>query len=340
MQTLNAGSGEGRLAKFNPDKFGLLIVDESHHGVADSYPLYVIDHFPEEPHAESSESRQRQTAPGGEFGQVFQSVAYDYEILDAITDGFLVPIQQQMVHVYSLDLSSVRTTAGDLNGADLAQVLEYEENLLRIAHPTLELTGSGRTVLFAASVVQAGRLAEILNRYKADSARLITGKTPKDERRQLLAAYNSGEFQYLCNVGVATEGFDSPAIQYVVIARPTKSRSLYNQMAGRGMRTLGTIDHLSEKEESAQPRQLIERSAKPTCTIIDFVGNSGKHKLMSSADILGAGTYDENIIERATRKAKESGQSVNMVEALEEATAERHAEREADKQHKRRSEPT
>jgi type I site-specific restriction endonuclease len=121
------------------------------------------------------------------------------------------------------------------------------------------------------------------------------------------------------NVGVLTEGFDDPSIEMVAIARPTKSRSLYAQMIGRGTRPLpGTVDGLGTADER---RNAIARSRKPRIEILDFVGNSGRHKLITTADVLG-GQYDDEVVEAAKKKAEESGTGVDMSEALEEAQRE------------------
>ena len=122
----SGGDGGGRMAKFDPQRFGVLIIDEAHHATSPSYRR-VIDYYRTNPALKilgvtATPDRADEEA----LGQVFQSVAFDYEVLDAIHDGWLVPIEQQLVHVQGLDYSSIRTTAGDLNGGDLAAVLEAE----------------------------------------------------------------------------------------------------------------------------------------------------------------------------------------------------------------------
>lgn len=268
------------------------------------------------------------------LGQIFETVAYDYELPQAIVEGWLVPIEQRAVHVEGLDYSTIRTTAGDLNGADLARVMEYEDNLHRIASPTIELIEDRKTLVFAASVAHAERLCEIFNRHKADSARWVCGTTPKEERRRLVSDYAAGRFQVLCNVGIATEGFDDPSIEVVVMARPTKSRSLYAQMAGRGTRPLpGLVDGC----ETADERCLaIAMSAKPRLEIVDFVGNSGRHKLVSSADILG-GNHSDKAVERAKKAAEEAGEEGRQVDMLDELDkAERELREEEERERRRK----
>ncbi len=198
IQTQVAGmAGKGRMTKFDPNEFNLIVVDEAHHSAAKSYKR-VIEYYRQNPDLKvlgvtATPDRADEKA----LGQIFETVAYEYGIREGIEDGWLVPIRQQSVYVEGLDYSSVRTTAGDLNGADLARVLEFEETLHRIASPTIELCGDKKTLVFAASLAQAERLTEILNRHKSGSAKWVHGGTPKEVRRDLFPEYANGGFQYL-----------------------------------------------------------------------------------------------------------------------------------------------
>ena len=342
VQTQNSGKPP-RMEKFAPKDFAAVIVDEAHHAIAKTYRR-VIDWFLKGNPAckllgvTATPDRKDEAA----LGSVFERVACDYGIADAISDGWLVPIRQQLVSVESLDYSGIRTCGGDLNQKDLAEVMEQEENLQRIAAPTLEIVGNRRAIVFAASVKQAERLAEILNRGSGKLADWISGETPKDVRRDKLERFKRGELRYMVNVGVLTEGFDDAGVDVVVMARPTKSRALYAQMAGRATRPaaevaarLGEVEVEGEGEQrtdaSALRRKMIAESSKPTCLIVDFVGNSGRHKLISSIDILG-GRYDYEVVARAKEKMKSKGaangeEASDVSEALETAKREIEAEK-------------
>lgn len=319
----------GRVKRFKPEDFGLLIIDECHHAPASSY-LKIIDHFSQNPNLKIlgvTATPDRTDAVA--MGKVFESVAYVYDIADAVSDGYLVPIHQRSVHVESLDYAKIRTLAGDLHGRELAELMEYERNLHEVAHPTYELSAGRKTLVFAASVRHAERLAEILNRHERGCARWVSGSTPREERRRALTEFKDGQFRFLVNVGVFTEGFDEPGIQVVAIARPTKSRSLYCQMVGRGTRPLpGIIDGLDGVGER---REAIAHSSKPAVEIIDFEGNAGKHKLMCVADILG-GKYDDVVVQRAREKAAKSGKPEDVAVLLADT------EREIQAEYKRREE--
>jgi superfamily II DNA or RNA helicase len=148
-------------------------------------------------------------------------------------------------------------------------------------------------------VANAHRMAEIFERYRPGSAKAVDGETPSDERRRILEGHKAGEYQFLCNVGVLTEGYDDPAVSCIGMARPTKSRALYAQMAGRGFRICPGKDKL---------------------LLLDFVGNTGRHRLITGADILD-GKYGDDVTAKAREISERDGQ-IDAVEALEKAAAE------------------
>jgi superfamily II DNA or RNA helicase len=315
VQTQNSVLGDRkRMGRFDPKDFGVLIIDEAHHATADSYRHLINYYQQNNPKIKilgvtATPDRKDEQA----LGQIFNTVAFDYEILDAINDGWLVPIDQQFVAIDGLDFSEIDTTAGDLNGADLARVMETEKNLQGVAASSLEIIGARRTIVFTASVKQAETISNIFNRHRADMSAWVCGTTNKDDRRKLLSQFKTGQIQVICNCGVLTEGFDDPGVEVIVMARPTKSRSLYAQMAGRSTRPLpGLVDGLPDAEAR---RTAIELSKKPSCLIVDFVGNSGRHKLMTAADILGGKVSDEAIA-AAVAKAKTAMVPVRMSEAM------------------------
>ena len=323
VQTHTAGGdGGGRMSKFDPAAFGVLIIDECHHAISASYRK-CIDWYRRNPALRvlgvtATPDRADEEA----LGQVFESVAYDYEVLDAIEHGWLVPIEQQVVHVSGLDFSRCRTTAGDLNGADLAAVMEDEQALHGIASPAVEIAGERRALVFAASVQQAERLAEILNRHRPGRAGWLCGKTEKDARRRILGDFAAGRLQFVVNVGVLTEGFDDAGVELVVMARPTKSRALYAQMAGRATRPAESIAHaLNDVADAEARRAMIAASCKPSCLIVDFCGNSGRHKLMTSVDVLGGNVSDEAVA-LATRRIAEAGKPADVAAELAKARQE------------------
>ena len=315
-----------------------ILVSNCHHGVSSTNKM-VIEHFAQNPNCKIlGTTGTADRADEKSLGMVFKNVAIDYSTVDGIRDGWLVPIEQNEVFVQGLDFSKVKTSMGDLANNELAAIMEFEENLHEVASSTIQIVGNRKTLVFAASVAQAERMSEIFNRHKDGCADFVTGKTAKDVRADMFKNYAMGSFQYLVGVGVMTEGFDDPGVEVIAMARPTKSRSLYAQMAGRSMRPAGEIAYqLNECNTAEERKQMIAQSIKPSALLIDFVGNSGRHKLINSADILG-GKYDDDIVELAkaeiSRKSK-TGESTEVITELAKAERDlarrRHEEIEAAK---------
>lgn len=292
VQTLGTAD-DRRLSSWRRDHFQLLVIDEAHHAIATSYRR-ILDWFEGAKVLGVTATPDR--ADEQAMGQVFEEVAHIYEIGDAIADGYLCRIRAQFVHCEAVDLAGVHTVAGDLNQGELEMVMSSEAALHQVARPTIELAGERPTVVFTTSVANAHRLAEVFNRYQPESTRAIDGETDDTTRRRTLNDFDQGRFRRIVNVGVLTEGWDCPRVSCVAMGRPTKSRALYAQMAGRGTRVLAGKDDL---------------------LILDFVGNAGKHKLVSASDVL-AGKYPEDVV-AAAAKDVDDNPGKDVAQALADA---------------------
>lgn len=330
IQTLNAEwAGSKRYTRFKPDHFDYVIVDECHHSVAETWQR-VIDYFHTAKVLGVTATPKRRDEKA--MGRLFDSVAYSYGMQAAIRDGWLVPIRQKVVYVEGLDLSGVRVTAGDLNGAELAQVLAEEAVLHGMIQPSIDLVEERQAILFAGNVEHATRCAELLRRAGREAA-VVTGGTPKEERAAIFRDFREGRLQYLTNVGVATEGTNLPTAAVGIMARPIhyKSRSLYEQCVGRVVRAVCDLSMDSAEER----RQQIAASDKPFALIIDFAGNAGKHKLVTPVDLLG-GTMTDEVRDRMVVKAALDGGFDDIAELEERTREEIEAEIAAKKEEERR----
>lgn len=320
------GDGTGRMCKFNPMDFSLVIFDESHHAVTNSWRL-IRDYYYANPNLKllgvtATPDRSDQEA----LGQIFDTVAFEYDIHKAIRDGWLVYPDQAFCHVESLDFDNIRTTSGDLNSGDLDAIMKAEKPLHGVADGTLQQLGNRHGLGFAASVDHAKLLCSIFNRHRAGMCAVVSAKTDKDERKQILADFRSGRFQFIWNCGVFTEGADFPFVSLISIARPTKSRALYAQMIGRGTRPCEDIAHrLNNCPNPMLRRAMIARSGKPNCVILDFCGNSSRHKLISVADILG-GNYSQEAIAAVNTSIRAGGRQPKRVDDMLEEEEKRIAE--------------
>ena len=245
--------GDRRLKKYSKHPFGLIIIDECHHAIASTYSK-VVNYFQAlNPNCKIiGITATPNRADGTALGLMFESVAYQMSINDAVNDGWLVPVVQEYVVVDSLSFDGIKSKKNefgesDFNATQLEELLVAEEMLHKMAVPTLEKVGDRPTLIFTASVRHAHELAAVLNRYKPNSAAAVDGTTPKDQRKDIVRDFSEGRIQFLANCSVFTEGFDTPNCSAIVMGRPTKSLSLYAQMLGRGLRPLpNTVDGVTD----------------------------------------------------------------------------------------------
>jgi superfamily II DNA or RNA helicase len=324
-----------RLARWPRDEFGLIVCDEAHHSTAASYRR-IYDYFSNAKRlgVTATPKRSDQLA----LGSVFGSVCYEMGICEAVEDGWLVPVEQRYVTVKGMDLSEVRTEGGDFAQGQLGAVLTGDTVLDQMVAATVELCGDEPTLIFTAprapgEVVSQGDLyADALNKIKPGRAVFLSGETERDIRRRELEQFEHGHRQYLVGCSLFTEGFNVPKISRVVMARPTKSVVYYTQAIGRGTRTLRDV--LTALLGTAEQRKAaIEASLKPSVLVIDFVGNSGRHKLVSAVDIF-AGKLDPKVVARAKKKSEVDAANGLQPKAVQELLAEAERE-EAEEQRKK-----
>ena len=300
VQTLRGA----RLEQWPRDAFKLIITDEAHHATATSYQN-VYDHFQVGAggarHVGFTATADRLDGVG--LGKVFESLAFEYNIRDAIHDPlgpFLVPIEAFPIETDpAIDLKGLRITAGDFNAGDLEQAINDNIGVLVNAVVDNNALDGRRTIAFTPDVTSAQALALALQDVGI-TANWVSGSSP--DRKQILAAHQAGEFQVLVNCMILTEGYDDPEVSCILMCRPTKSRALYSQMVGRGTR-------------------LHPESGKQNCRIVDFAFMTGKHRLVSPVDLYDNAQTDDEVVERA-RELVAEGKERDIDSALEKAQSE------------------
>lgn len=234
------------LAPFDPngmtllgraEPFDLVICDEAHHVLADSW-RFILDAV----HAGEPDgpllvgvTATPDRGDGKGLGDVFEEIVATYDLLWGILNGYLCEIRGLRVKVKKLDLDKVKVSKGDYDQGQAGRALRDAGAEHVIYKAWAEHAPDRRTLVFTPTVETAQLVA---NEFAANgvAAAMVHAKTPQDERRQMLRDYAAGTIQVLANVGVLTEGFDAPRTDCVVISRPTKSRALFTQMVGRGTR--------------------------------------------------------------------------------------------------------
>jgi superfamily II DNA or RNA helicase len=277
-----------RLQSWPKGHFKLVITDEAHHAAADSYKA-IYDHLAPDWHLGVTATPDR--LDGENLGQVFQSVAFEYPLFQAITDGHLCRIKVVRCET-SVDLSAIKTTGGDLNQGELEEAIRPYIEELAIA--TRNEIGNRRSIVFTPDVGSGIAFASALASLGI-SARAIHGDSP--DRAEILSGFRSGRHRVLCNCALLTEGFDAPFVSAVVLARPTKSRALYSQMVGRGTRNA---------------------PGKADCLAVDFAWLTGRHQLVQPTELLDTTSTSAEVIELAQDMLKK-GEESDLLKALERA---------------------
>lgn len=255
---------QSRLDALGADRFSTIIVDEAHHALSSSYQA-VLDYFSAAKVLGVTATPDRGDRKN--LGELFDSLAYEYSLPQAIKDGYLCPIEAQTIPL-SLDLSHVGVQAGDFKSADLGDALE--PYLEQIAQEMYEAQCMDRkTVVFLPLIATSQKFRDILNRHGFRAAE-VNGQSA--DRAEVLADFERGKYNVLCNSMLLTEGWDCPSVDCIIVLRPTKVRSLYCQMVGRGTRLspetgkdkLLLLDFLwhTERHELCRPTHLIAKSAE------------------------------------------------------------------------------
>lgn len=279
-----------RLDRFDPDYFGLIIVDESHHVMSPTYQK-VIGHFSKAKILGVTATPDR--ADGKKLNRFFQSIAFSYSIKEAQRDRYLAPLEIKRAAV-QIDLNKVKKHHGDFDDRSLGSVIE--PHLHKIAEEVRELGKGRKIVCFVPLIRTAKKAAEIFSHYGFRSEWTAGNDKEKDQK---LEAFDRGDYDILFNSMLLTEGWDCPSTDCVIILRPTTSRALYVQMLGRGLR-------LSPGKEA--------------CLLIDFLFQHDSFDLATPDDVMepkkhdghpgdrpgpgGVSDREESLVEKLERAAK------------------------------------
>lgn len=333
--TLAEKGGCSRLYKFSYEKHWLVIIDECHR-YAYSLPSckHIIDWFENNPESKRlGLSATPERGDGISLRRLFPDVALDYKMFgeekNAIRDGWCVPFDQRFVSVEGVDFQNIKEVNGDFDIEELDEALRQREALLSMVKPMMDLVEDRRTIIFSPTVKMARAVAHTINEFRPGAAQALDGSAGDDLKEERYSQHQTGQFQFLSVCGLCREGYNDPGIEAVAVFRPTKSRSLAEQMKGRGCRPLrGVLDGLLTAEER---RAAIAASLKPNCMIIDLVGVTGLPPVASTAHLLASGKPDE-VIQRANQNAMKNKGPTDMVEELAKAERQISEENDAAKQ--------
>ncbi|MFA7175242.1 MAG: DEAD/DEAH box helicase [Kiritimatiellia bacterium] len=300
-----------RLKLFSPDFFDVIVVDEAHHVLSDSY-LRVLNHF------EGAKVLGVTATPDRgdmrNLGQFFESLAFEYSLPQAIGEGYLVPIKAQTIPL-QIDIAGIKKTGGDYNAGALGNALD--PYLDQIAQEIQERCAGRKTVVFTPLIATSKKLLSLLLERDVKAFE-VNGKSK--DRAAVIQRFDMMGPGVLLNSMLLTEGWDCPSVDCIIVLRATKVRSLYCQMVGRGTR-------------------LSPGTGKKNLLLLDFLWHSDNHELCRPAHII---CESAEVAETMTDDINGSAFAVDLVEALpgaEQETINKREEALADKlrnlQHKK-----
>lgn len=256
-------------------RLSLGIVDECHHATARTYRA-IMDDFPDAVWLGFTATLAR--GDKAKLSEVWESepAPFTRGISFGIRRGYLLDVRGKRIVVPDLELSKVKKSGGDYQDAALGEAMEASYAPEIIAAKYAELASDRKGLVFWPLVEVAEHGARAFEEQGIPSA-VIHGNLGTEERRLILKRLASGEIQCVHNVAVLTEGFDDPTISCVVIARPTRSAPLYQQMVGRGLR----------------PDLSLPAGERGDCLVLDVVGASRTHDLRSLVDLSEKEIRDE-----------------------------------------------
>lgn len=278
-----------RLQQFERDYFDTIVIDEAHHCISNGYQA-VLQYF-----SEADILGVTATPDRGDMrnlGSYFENLAYEYTLPKAIKEGYLVPIKSLTIPL-KIDMSGVGMQSGDFKAGDIGTVLD--PYLQSIADEMIKYCMDRKTVVFLPLVKTSQKFCQILNE-KGFAAAEVNGNS--QDREEILSDYENGKYNVLCNSMLLTEGWDCPEVDCVIVLRPTKVRSLYCQMVGRGTRLYPGKNHL---------------------LLLDFLWHTERHELCHPASLI---CENEDVARQMTKNMEEEPGIAIDIEEAERSAAE------------------
>lgn len=276
---------------------GLIVVDECHHATAQTYRS-ILEHYgafcgapgpdgmcPWHPNQGANVCVRLQVAgftatlargDRAKLSDIWQECTFTRGIAFGIRRGYLLDVRGKRIVIPDMDLGNVKKSGGDYAEGSLAEELDRSLAPSIVAGAYEAHAGDRKGLGFAPTVESAHHFSDAFNEAGIVSA-VVHGGTPREERRLTLKRLHSGDIQVVWNCGVLTEGFDEPTVSCIVMARPTKSAPLYQQIVGRGLR----------------PDLALPSGERGDCLVLDVVGASGRHDLRTLVDLSERPTEQE-----------------------------------------------
>jgi ATP-dependent helicase IRC3 len=262
-------SRPARLAQLG--RYDLIVIDEAHHSVAVSYRaiLEALRAFEAEGPVVLGVTATADRADGQGLADIFETIVFEVGLLEMIERGYLANLRALQIRL-AADFNQLHTRAGEFIESEAEELL-FAADAPQHAVTAYQQHASDRKALVFTSGVDLAHAMTAAFRDAGIAAAAVDGTMPLETRRDVLARFACGDLRVLSNCAVLTEGYDQPDVDCVLIARPTRSRPLYQQMIGRGCRPW---------------------PGKDDCLIVDLVGATTRHDLITAATLFGVAPED------------------------------------------------
>ena len=281
IQRVTVGSIQTMMRRNYEGQFDTVIIDEAHHAVSPSYQKLLMQ-LPDAKVLGVTATPDRGDKKS--LAKYFDGIAYEYGLKTAVAEGYLCEIKAKTIPL-EIDMTGVKVSVGDFQVDSVGETLD--PYLPQIAEAIRLHASARKTVVFCPLISIAQELAGMI-----PGAREVNGGST--DRKEILDWFDkAGPGSVLCNAMLLTEGWDCPSCDCVVVLRPTKIRSLYCQMIGRGTR-------LSPGKENL--------------LILDFLWLTGKHNLCKPACL---GSDSDEDIETVVKES--TGEEIDLFGAITDA---------------------
>lgn len=261
--------------------FQLIVIDEAHHASAKSYVevLKELGCFaPDGPLLVGFTATPFRSDSKG-LKKIFDTVVFERNIRDMVYEGYLCKPEGIRIAT-DINFKDIATQNGDFTLGALQKVLNTPEMRQVVVDKYKQVALGKKAICFCTSVDHAKMLADVFC-SKNINAQFISGEHTEQERMAIFKDFKDGKIDVLTNCNLLTEGFDEPSISCVIIARPTKSKGLYRQMIGRGLRLFPN---------------------KSSCLIIDFGDKT--HTIVDTTVLLEFEEHESTVGKRKKTKSE------------------------------------
>lgn len=236
LQVASVQTLSRRLENWTEKKFDFIIVDEAHHVPADSY-MKIINAFPDAKLLGVTATPYRLSGEG--FTDIFEELIVSPSVKEFIDMGVLSKYDYYSVRPNSeiqRELDQIKKfQSGDYTDADMTRICDNDHIRAQVVETYLKYAKGKKGIIYTINKEHNYNLCQDFREHGIRTV-AIDSSTPSEIRTRYINDFKNGKIDIICNVNIFSEGFDCPDIEFIQLARPTQSLSMFLQQVGRGLR--------------------------------------------------------------------------------------------------------